>query len=648
MLGVLATMGLVVLATFVLLNRGLAEPFNGPTWTVARQKLQLTIVERGALESAENSDVFCRVKSGSKGSNAATTIKWVIDDGTHVKRGQKLIDLDDSGLDAQIKEQNSKVDKARASWIKAESNVLITQSQNYSDIEDAKTKLNLAELDLRKYVGDQLTDLLRKLPEKDLDRFLVKLAVLDLGQHLSQEEIEQLGGDYIQKRNEIEGNIEEARSKREMWLDRAAWSQRMVLRGYTSKSQAEADRMQLESAEFALKKVRGELDTLKRFLLKRTVVELLSKVSEGERALERNRTQAKSKEEQALAELKSEKSIFQREESIRLELEDEIKKCLIYSPQDGLVIHFMSDFARMGGGGSQQAMIAQGEPVREGQKLMRIPDLSKMLVQVKVHEAMMSHLHAEVTRPTGWSQAVLAGLWLAPHPLQRLAGLLALAEVPETSRPRDHEVVYKGQQAVLRVDAFPNRQLQGHVKAVANVAMAIDWWSDVKVYQTVVAIDGTVDNLKPGMSAEVTIFADESPEPVLVIPIQAVVGTIAMAKQRKCFVLDAQGRPQERDILLGMSNEKMVEVREGLAEGDKVVLNPRPLLVGDKAHLKPSVPGGKRGAASKDQDPGEEGKKAGKGPAKEKGNGPPQEPAGPPTTPGKSKKPPAQGIKNGG
>lgn len=643
-LGGLAIVVLIVLGSFFLLGRGLAEPFTGPIWTVSRQKLQLTITERGALESAENSEIFCRVKSGAKGSGAATTIKWVIEDGTHVKRGQKLVELDQSGLETQLQEQSSKVDKARAGWIKAEANVLITQSQNHSDIEDAKIKLNLAQLNLQKYVGVKLANILHKFPEKELDGFWVKLADIDLGQLLSKEEIDQLGGEYIQMRNDLEGKIETARSEREMWLDRAAWSQRMSKRGYMAKSQAEADRMKLESTEFALKKVSGELDTLKRFLLKLNVVDLLSKVREGERALERNRTQAKSKEDQALAELKSERSIFLREENIRLDLEEELKKCIIYSPQDGLVIHYIPEQFRSNSG-SQQSIVAQGEPVREGQKLMRIPDLSKMLVQVRVHEAMMAHLRAEVVRLTGLSQTHVAGLWLTTHPLERMAGLLALTEVYNDLRAQDQEEVYKGQSAIIRVDAFPNRHFQGHVKLVANVASSIDWWSDVKVYQTVVGIDGTVAHLKPGMSAEVTIFADESPEPVLVIPIQSVVGTIAMGKQRKCFVLDAAGQPQERDILLGMCNEKMVEVQEGLAEGDKVVLNPRPLLVADKAHLKPSVPSGKRGSNNLEPGAEEKGTKARKGQGKDKGLPPPDAVEPGSGSPAKGPRLPTQGLK---
>lgn len=191
----------------------------------------------------------------------------------------------------------------------------------------------------------------------------------------------------------------------------------------------------------------------------------------------------------------------------------------------------------------------------------------------------------------------------------------------DSFRAQDHKVVYPGQRAIVRIDASSNQEFEGHVKTVANVASQTDFWSDVKVYQTVVAIDGSVENLKPGFSAEVTIFADETPDAVLTIPIQSVVGTIAMGKDRKCFVLDDNGQPQERDIFLGMSNEKMVEVRKGLAEGEKVVLNPRPLLVGDKAHLKPAVVKSKRGAVNgEDASVGGEDKKPPEGKKGKKGS----------------------------
>src|SRR5437870_5475029 len=72
-------------------------PFNGPTATVHSEQLKVTIVARGNLESAKNGDIVCTVRSGTKGGTNATTIKWLIEpNGIEVKKGEKVIELDDS------------------------------------------------------------------------------------------------------------------------------------------------------------------------------------------------------------------------------------------------------------------------------------------------------------------------------------------------------------------------------------------------------------------------------------------------------------------------------------------------------------------------------------------------------------------------
>lgn len=89
------------------------------THTVKRENLQLVVTERGTLEAAQNRDVICQVKA-SKGSTIATTIRWVIDDGTHVEQGDELVRLDDSGLQEQLKTQMIVRDKAKNDWRQAE------------------------------------------------------------------------------------------------------------------------------------------------------------------------------------------------------------------------------------------------------------------------------------------------------------------------------------------------------------------------------------------------------------------------------------------------------------------------------------------------------------------------------------------------
>ena len=90
----------IVLAAGMVLSGKLfgKSPFTGPTYTVRMEKLKVALVERGALESANNGDILCTVRSGTKGSTIATTIKWVIDPGVEVKKGDKLMELDSSGL----------------------------------------------------------------------------------------------------------------------------------------------------------------------------------------------------------------------------------------------------------------------------------------------------------------------------------------------------------------------------------------------------------------------------------------------------------------------------------------------------------------------------------------------------------------------
>jgi hypothetical protein len=153
----------------------------------------------------------------------------------------------------------------------------------------------------------------------------------------------------------------------------------------------------------------------------------------------------------------------------------------------------------------------------------------------------------------------------------------------------ESRLVRHGQPATIRVDAFPTKRLKGHTKTVATVASQPDWMSaDVKLYQTYVSIDEQYPGLRPDMSAEVTVLTDMHREHVLAVPLQAVIGSVDMGNKRKCFVMTEKG-PKERMVTLGLSNDKMVEVTEGLEEGEEVILNPR-LLMSDKEKAASGTP----------------------------------------------------------
>jgi HlyD family secretion protein len=541
------------------------------THTVKREPLELTIVERGALESSENSDIYCRVKARSQGSNVASSIRSVIDDGSMVKRGQLLVELDDSFLYEQLTAQRIVVDRALSEWAQADSNYEITLVLNDSQIQTAEAQLKLAGIDLTKYVE----------------------------------------GDYEQQRKTLQGQIKIAQSNVDQWLDRTAWSEYMFKRGYFSGSQAQAERSKMESAEIDLKRLQEELNLLDKYTKDRFLTDLGSKLELAKSALIEKKKTADSNLKKADTERQAKKRIYDNEVEKLQDIEEEIRKCKIVAPQNGMVVYFIPESSRSFMS-SRTVNIGPNENVLEGQRLMRIPNLKKMQVNTRVHEALVSRVHGEVVRATGFGEAMRAALLVTPDSPSRMLAQAAFLEMRPQFHDLEHEVIEHGQQAQIRVDAFPDRALRGHVKSVATVNSTTDFYSsDVKVYTTIVTIDENIDNLnlKPGMSAEVTILADRKPEPVLTIPVDAILGNVTMGRNRKCLVLTANGT-EERDIEIGLSNDSMAEVRKGLEEGDRVIRHPHKLL-SDADKLRLYGPSG--GPAKGGDWAGKAGKGKGKG-----------------------------------
>jgi multidrug efflux pump subunit AcrA (membrane-fusion protein) len=543
---------LVALAAVLLVGGGgvaagwvmISKPFQASRSDLILHKVQygrleITIVERGALESANNHDIVCRVKARSQTAQTSTTIKSLVDDGTHVKKGELLVELDDSGLIDQLKTQKIAVDKAESDKIQAEEKYKIDVSQNDSDIQTKRTALELATIDLEKY---QL-------------------------------------GDFPQKLKDVEGRVKVAESDLEQQRDRAAWAQRMLKKGYYTVSQSDSEQSKLQSMELALGKVVEERRVLtepKYGEKKRTETDLKNKMIQAKDELDRTISSAKAKEVQSRTDRDTKKSLWEQELSKYKELEDEIRKCKLFAPDDGLVVYYVAEKTRWGVG--RQELVAQGELVSENQKLMQIPDLKHMFVNAKIHEAIVSRVH-------------------------------------------------KGLPAMVRVDAMANRRLKAHVEAVANTPAQQDFFAaDVKVYPVKVFIDEEVVGLKPGMTAEVTISIEDALEHVLTIPITAVIGSVELGEKRKCFVMTSRG-PEEREIEVGMSNDKEVEVRSGLVAGDDVVTNPK-VLVGDKVKTREA------GEFSRKEGNGNGGEKGGQGGKKLEGKGPGGPQAGGPGAPG--------------
>jgi HlyD family secretion protein len=204
-------------------------------------------------------------------------------------------------------------------------------------------------------------------------------------------------------------------------------------------------------------------------------------------------------------------------------LEKQIANSTLRAPIDG-VVAYANDPNRMWG--SSRSQIEEGATVRERQKILSIPERdAPWLVNAKVREMIVARV--------------------AP-----------------------------GQRVRVRVLALPGETLTGAVQEVAPLPDPSTFFtSDLKVYTTRIRLERTVPGLRPGLSAQVEMTLTNLDD-VLSVPLQAV---LEHKDNDYVYVITPDG-PARREVQLGMFNDTMIEVTEGLREGEKVALNPIALM----------------------------------------------------------------------
>ena len=91
-------------------------------------------------------------------------------------------------------------------------------------------------------------------------------------------------------------------------------------------------------------------------------------------------------------------------------------------------------------------------------------------------------------------------------------------------------------------------------------------------------IDGDVEDLRPGMTAVAEIHVEYLRD-VIAIPVQAIV---QVERETWCYVR-RDGVVERTLVELGGTNDKFVEIKNGLVEGDQVILNPMAIVEEEKA-----------------------------------------------------------------
>ena len=204
-------------------------------------------------------------------------------------------------------------------------------------------------------------------------------------------------------------------------------------------------------------------------------------------------------------------------------LERQIAACDIKAPADGTIV-YANDPTRVAG---RPPQIEEGATVRERQKIFRVIERNAPFrVNAWIHESQV-------------------------HKLSR------------------------NMKAQIRVDAFPHETLDGTVLQIASRPDPRNFrGSDVNVYTTEVKIDHPLPGLRPGMTAQVEIMVSEL-DNVISVPVAAIV---QYNGKDHLAVKKADGGWNWREVNLGVSNERDVEVKQGLKAGEQVAIKPLDLL----------------------------------------------------------------------
>ena len=242
---------------------------------------------------------------------------------------------------------------------------------------------------------------------------------------------------------------------------------------------------------------------------------------------------------------------LQREEERLALYQKMVGRCLIRAPHDGFVVH-----ANQPG---RAIEVYEGAAIRQRQKLFAIPDMSRMLVVALLHETVVN-------------------------------------------------LVQPGMPVRVQIEALPGRELRGRVLSLAPMPYnerKNDTGSEATYFLGRIEILTSLDGLRPGMTAELEILADRTRQ-VLAVPIEAV------AREGGVDVCTVQRgeRLELRPVTLGRSSHELVEVLDGLKEGESVLLRaPKTALTKrgkarnsfggtwDLASFPPSAPAEKRARA---------------------------------------------------
>ncbi len=325
-------------------------------------------------------------------------------------------------------------------------------------------------------------------------------------------------GDYPAEYTKGEGEMELKKKDVAAEASKLEQYKALLKKGFKTSEDIRIQTSMLAAKELDYKSSKQFLDVKKQYEYKRKSTEFSSKAEQNQKKVEQSLATAKAQVSKAAADYDAAKATSDIEQTQLKEYLEQKDKTVMHAEQDGIVAYSNDRYW------DASSQVREGATVYSRQKIFTLPDMTRMQLKVNIHESLIKKIKA-------------------------------------------------GQKAEVRIDAFPNVVFVGVVKSVSQLADSTRPWMSggVKEYTTVVTLnDISSYELKPGMTAEARILVGELKD-VLVVPLQA----IAENKGEFYAFVDEPGGIKLRKVKVGENNEKLVEILEGLKEGESVALDAR-------------------------------------------------------------------------
>lgn len=421
----------------------------------------------------------------------------IVPEGTQVSRGDVLVRLAQEEIIDRIKDARDKVNTAQSGAIAAQQSLAIKEGERSSELAKADVAVRIAELALQGW----------------------------------------LEGEVVNKRQQLELAKETAGINLARLKDRFVESDKLVKNGYIAKDEFERDRIAMIEAEAKVKQAALDLEVYEKYTYFQDEAKKRSDLDQAR--AERSRVEEKFDAElvKSRADVESANFQLQSAKDRLVNLETQLANTTLVAPIDGLVVYATSIDSSNGGRGGGDAQPPQvGTELRPNELVMILPDVSRMIANLKVSEALSGRIR-------------------------------------------------QGQRVTVFSDAMPNTAIAGEVTGVSVLAAAGGWRDpNRREYTVKVALDTKPElGLKPAMRCKAEILLGRV-EDTVNIPVQAVFrqGPVAYV------YVEAGGGFAQRQVSLGQASETQIEVVGGVAPGERVLLRePKPFEVASK--LDPSV-----------------------------------------------------------